>query len=115
VVLREPFKEEAHYFGQIKSRFDGGTRINDIVRGNESVNIGKSSISARQIPDGHDLIKRGRADKGDTLITIDIPQEIGGLWDSAKLHVYSCEPPSTSPKSVSVLASRVSSTAIKME
>jgi hypothetical protein len=102
VVLQEPYRPDASYFGRIESRIDNRGVGKSFVR------LSKNAISAKAIPENHTLVKRGFADKSDTLLTINVPPEVDGLWDQAKLYIYACSGPS--PNTVSVLDVPVSST-----
>jgi hypothetical protein len=92
-VLKESFRPEVVYFGRIETGFD---KTGD---GDYFEPFPKDSFSAKQIPPEHPLIARGLASKSDTLVTVQIPDEVGGLWRKAKVYVYACT--KASPDAVS--------------
>jgi hypothetical protein len=100
IVLSEPFKEGTPYLGYIERTDRSASSF---------LRVG--DITATKIPEDHSLIKKGLAEKTDTLLTLRIPERLGGLWRSVTLYIYTCRSATgpTSPKSVSVLNTRVSS------
>jgi hypothetical protein len=102
-VLKEDFNSKAVYFGRIEARFD------DAGKGSYFEPFAKDSFSVRQIPPDHPLIKRGLASKTDTLVTVQIPDDIGGFWPPASVYVYACTVPNGSPAAVSSVTLPVSS------
>jgi hypothetical protein len=93
-VLKEDFRPEAVYFGRIETLFDKTSGDGDYFEP-----FPKDSFSAKQIPPEHPLVARGLASKSDTLITVQIPDDVGGLWRKAKVYVYVCT--KASPDAVS--------------
>jgi hypothetical protein len=104
-VLKEDFNSKAVYFGRIEAIFD------QTGKGIYFEPFPKDSFSAREIPPEHPLIKRGLASKTDTLVTVQIPDEVGGFWQPAKVYVYACTVPygKGSPAAVSLVTLPVSS------
>jgi hypothetical protein len=72
--LRTPYDAKIPYSGKIESDL-GNTGV-----GKSFLSIEKHSLNISRIPDDHPLVERGSIDKGDTLVTIDIPSEISGWW-----------------------------------
>src|ERR1700751_5094993 len=52
--------------------------------------LGRGLDTPSQIPDEHSLVKKGLAEKTDTLLTLRIPDSIGGPWKRATLYIYTC-------------------------
>jgi hypothetical protein len=103
--LRTPYDAKIPYFGRIESDFDNKGE------GKAFATIEKHSLNISQIPDDHPLVKRGRMDKGDTLVTIDISPDLGGFWDPARIYIYACPAAGGgSPSAVSWTVVRVSPT-----
>jgi hypothetical protein len=113
--LNTPYSPGASYSGKIEANFDRlgvGKYFQDIER---------NALNISRMPDDHPLVKKGFVDKGDTLVTIYVPSEIGGFWPRARFYVYACEPSSAeqiaakagpregSPKAVSSTMVSVSS------
>ena len=81
--------------------------------GKSFLSIEKHSLNISRIPDDHPLVKKGSVDKGDTLVTIDIPSEISGWWGwyQTRIYVYACPAGGGgSPSAVSFTTVRVSPT-----
>ena len=70
--LNMPYDAKIPYSGRIESDFDN-TGV-----GKSFLPIERRSLGISRIADDHPLVKNGRIDKGDTLVTIDIPSEISG-------------------------------------
>ena len=94
--LNEKFEEKIHYFAYIER-----------VDGKASNLLGGGAVVASRLPEDHSLVKKGLAEKGDTLLTLRVPASIAGFWQTANIYVWTCE--AGSPKSVSELAMPVSS------
>jgi hypothetical protein len=98
VVLNTPFRDGAYYFAYLE-------RLDDSKK---NAVLGRGLVTASRIPSDHSLVQKGIAERTDTLVTVRIPDLIGGPWKKADLYVYSCAP-TGSPSSVSKLTMRVSS------
>jgi hypothetical protein len=98
VLIREAYKEGVHYFAYIE----------DVNDPNVHAQLGHGAVSSAQVPNDHSLVKKGLAQRGDTMLTLAIPDAIGGYWSPAKLYVYSCAPTGR-PLNVSELTVRVTS------
>jgi hypothetical protein len=68
---------------------------------------GRNYVTATKIPEDHPMIKKGLADKSDTLVTLRVPPQNADFWTTATVFLYSCD--STDAKKVSALNMRVSS------
>jgi hypothetical protein len=104
--LRTPYDPKILYSGKIESDFDA------LNVGKAFSPIEKHSLNISRIPDDHPLVKRGRMDKNDTLVTIEIPSSISGLlWEQARIYIYACPTiDGGSPTAVSSTVVRVSPT-----
>lgn len=102
-VLKDEFNSEAVYFARVEGLLgqDG--------KGAYFEPVSKDSLSVRQIPPEHPLVIRGLASKSDTLVTVEIPDKIAGLWQPAKVYVYACTVANGSPAAVSSVTLPVSS------
>lgn len=96
VILNKPFAEGTHYFGYIE-RYD-----DDKVH----AFLGRGLVSATRISENHQLVKGGRAEKSDTLLSLRLPDSIADLWKRANLYIYTCA--GSSPDKVSRLTAHVS-------
>ena len=103
-VLRRPYKEtdDILYFGLLDSNPSDST-------GNSIREISENFVSAAKIPDDHPLIVDKFANRGETLITVQMPSNIGLYWQPAVLYIYGCEIGQSQPKIVSSIAQPVSS------
>jgi hypothetical protein len=103
--LNTPYDAKTRYSGRIESDFDKSGV------GKSFLTIERRSLSISRIADDHPLVKNGLIDKGDTLVTIDIPSEIAGWWGQARIYVYACPAGGGgSPSAVSATIVRVSPT-----
>ena len=103
--LNTPYDAKTPYSGRIESDFDKSGV------GKSFLTIERRSLSISRIADDHPLVKNGLIDKGDTLVTIDIPSEIAGWWGQARIYVYACPAGGGgSPSAVSATIVRVSPT-----
>jgi hypothetical protein len=103
--LRTPYDPTILYSGKIESDF------NALNVGKAFSPIEKHSLNISRIPDDHPLVKRGRMDKNDALVTVEIPSEISGLWEQAIIYIYACPAiDGGSPTAVSSTVVRVSPT-----
>jgi hypothetical protein len=100
-ALKEAFRPDVRYFTRIESNFRGDD-------GKSFVSLNRNSIAAKQIPEDHPLVKKGYASKGDTLLTLNVPKEIGSDWSPGRLYVYWCDGVKGSPDNVSTLTAPVS-------
>jgi hypothetical protein len=116
IVVNEPFRDGATYFAYME-RIDAGEKqriraLDDAEAQRQHTPadqfLDRGDVSARAAPENHPLVQRGFANKGDTLLTLRIPRKFGSLWRRADLYVYRCEA-TGSPKSVSLVSMRVSS------
>jgi hypothetical protein len=79
--------------------------------GKSFLTIERRSLNVSRIADDHPLVKNGQIDKGDTLVTIDVPSEISGWWNQTRIYVYACPAGGGgSPSAVSATVVRVSPT-----
>ena len=95
--VNEPFNPSVHYFGYLERSDNAAQKL-----------LPRGAITAKRVPDDYSLVKKGILDKGDTLLTLQIPDSIGSFWQSATLYLWVCENPGR-PKSVSELTMPVSS------
>jgi hypothetical protein len=97
IGINEPFNPSVLYFGYIERLDNSSQQL--LTRG---------AITSKRVPDDYSLVKKGLLDKGDTLLTVEIPNSIGGFWRGANLYVWVCGTTGR-PKSVSELTMPVSS------
>lgn len=93
LVWKIPYDKDATYFGKVETR--------------GKVFGGRNYVTATKIPEDHPMIKRGLADKSDTLVTLRVPPQNADHWTTSTVYLYSCD--STDAKKVSALNMRVSS------
>jgi len=93
LVWKIPYDKDAVYFGKVETRHE--------------VFGGRNSITAAKIPEDHPMIKKGLADKSDTLVTLRVPPQNADFWTTSTVFLYSCD--SSDAKKVSALNMRVSS------
>jgi hypothetical protein len=103
--LRTAYDAKISYSGKIEAG------INGKGVGEQFLPIERHRLNISRTPDDHPLVKRGQIDKGDTLVTIDIPSEIAGFWDPTRIYIYACPTGGGgSPTAVSSTLVRVSPT-----
>jgi hypothetical protein len=102
LVLKEPFKDTAWYYGKIEGHFHRNQVNGTFFQARQ-----KGAITAQRMPENHPLVKSGAASAADTLITMVVPVEVGRFWNVTKIYVYACEGPN--PSTVSVVTLRASS------
>jgi hypothetical protein len=88
-----PYNKDATYFGKVET-------YNQVFGG-------KNSVTASKIPEDHPMVKKGLADKSDTLVSLRVSPNNAGFWTPGTVFLYTCD--STDAKKVSVLNMRVSS------
>jgi hypothetical protein len=57
------------------------------------------AIGAVQIPDDDALVKAKLVDPGTTLLTLRVPDSVGGFWSPVELFIWTCEGVSVKYKS----------------
>lgn len=93
LVWKVPYDKDAAYFARVE------------VRGQFFGN--RNSITASKIPEDHPMVKKGLADKTDTLVTLRVPPQAADSWTTGTVYLYACD--SDDAKRVSALNIRVSS------
>jgi hypothetical protein len=86
VAINEPYVASRRYFGYVEPSAKRG----DAKYVNMDGFIEGDHVGAVQIPDNDSLVKANRVDPGATLLTLQVPDSIGGFWSSADLYVWSC-------------------------
>jgi hypothetical protein len=93
LIWKVPYDKDAIYFGKVETR--------------HKIFGGRNYVTATKIPEDHPMIKKGLADKSDTLVTLRVPPENADFWTTSTVYLYSCD--SSDAKKVSALNMRVSS------
>jgi hypothetical protein len=93
LVWKIPYNKDATYFGKVETR--------------HHIYGGKNYITASKIPEDHPMVKKGLADKSDTLVSLRVSPDNADTWTTATVYLYTCD--STDAKKVSTLNIRVSS------
>jgi hypothetical protein len=93
LIWKLPYDKDATYFGKVETR-------GKVFGGRNAVTVGK-------IPEDHPMIKKGLADKSDTMVTLRVPPQNADIWSTSTVYLYSCD--SLDAKKVSALNIRVSS------
>jgi hypothetical protein len=94
VAINEGFNAARRYFGYVQpSGRDNKTYVNmdGFIEG--------GAIGAIQIPDDDALVKAKLADPGTTLLTLQVPDSVGGFWSPVELFIWTCEGVSVKYKS----------------
>ena len=86
VAINEPYDAKRRYFGYVEPSAKSGdakyVNMNGFIEGDH--------VGAVQIPDNDPLVKANRVDPGATLLTLQVPDSVGGFWSSTDLYVWSC-------------------------
>lgn len=93
LVWKVPYDKDAAYFGKVETR--------------GKVFGSRNSVTLSKIPEDHPMIKKGLADKTDTLVTLRVPIQNADTWTTSTVYLYTCD--SADAKQVSALNIRVSS------
>jgi len=99
--LSEGFNGSVRYFGYIERQ---DSKVQTLLP--------RGAVTAARVPDDHSLVKKGLLDKGDTLLTVQVPDSIAGLWIPATVYTWACDSVGDNrgrPKSISELTMPVSS------
>ena len=103
VAINEAFDQDRRYFGYVedylKSRNQEYVNMDGFIEG--------GAIGAVQIPDDDALVKAKLVNSGTTLLTLRVPESIGGFWNQVNLYIWTCE--GVSPKYRSILLTRATS------
>ena len=94
-ILKAPFDSNATYF----VKFDG-----EYLR---KVFGNRDDITAAQIAENSPYVQSGLANKNDTLVKVNVPEALGGYWQTANIRIYGCETDG-SPSIYSIVQMRVS-------
>jgi hypothetical protein len=94
LVWKTPYDKDASNFGKVETR--------------GKIFGGRNYVTASKIPEDHPMIKKGLADKSDTLVTLRVPPENADHWTTSTVYLYTCNG-GTEPERVSALNIRVSS------
>jgi hypothetical protein len=97
VGVNKTFNPSARYFAYIERSDNTAQKL-----------LPNGAVTTTKVPDDNWLVKKGLLDKGDTLLTLQVPDSIAGFWQSATLYLWVCENTGR-PKSVSELTMPVSS------
>jgi hypothetical protein len=96
VAINEPYDAKRRYFGYVEPSAKRGdvkyVNLNGFIEGDH--------VGAVQIPDNDPLVKANRVDPGATLVTLQVPDSVGGFWSSADLYVWSCSGGSVKSRSM---------------
>jgi hypothetical protein len=86
VAINEPYKAAQRYFAYVEPSAKRGNRnyvnMDGFIEGDH--------VGAVQIPDNDSLVKANRVDPGATLLTLQVPDSVGGFWQPVDLYVWSC-------------------------
>ena len=93
LVWKVPYDKDAAYFGKVETQ--------------GKVFGSRNSVTVSKIPEDHPMIKKGLADKTDSLVTLRVPAQNADTWTTSTVYLYACD--STNAKQVSALNIRVSS------
>ncbi|GLH78121.1 hypothetical protein SSBR45G_30290 [Bradyrhizobium sp. SSBR45G] len=75
-ILKAKILEGATYYGKVATA--------------DNIYGGRDYASATKIPEKSRYIASGLASSTDTLVTLDVPTDAGGLWKSATVYIYAC-------------------------
>jgi hypothetical protein len=92
LIWKVPYDKDAAYFGKVETR--------------GKVFGGRNYITTGKIPDDHPMVKKGVADKSDTLVTLRVPAQNADHWTTSTVYLYSCD--AGDARKVSALNIRVS-------
>lgn len=89
VAINEPFDQNHRYFGYVQRYVphDSGAYLTNV---NLDGFIESGKIGAVRIPDDDALVKGHLVDQGATLITVQVPESLGGFWNPVELYVWRC-------------------------
>jgi hypothetical protein len=62
--------------------------------------IESAAIGSTRIPDNDALVKGNLVESGSTLLTLQVPNSVGGFWQPVELYVWRCAGPSVASRSV---------------
>lgn len=96
LAINEPFDPDRRYFGYVERQENN--KIYSFLEG--------GAIGAIRIPDNDALVKANLVDGGASLLTVRVPDSMGGFWNKVDLYIWSCD---GRPKYISKLTMRASS------
>jgi hypothetical protein len=84
VAINEPYDANRRYFAYVEPTEHAAGNVNmyGFMEG--------SDVGAVEIPANDPLVKANRVDPGATLLTLQIPDSVGGFWSPVDLYVWSC-------------------------
>jgi len=99
VAINEPYIPTQRYFAYVQ-RFIP----HDDHRYTTTVNmdgfIESAAIGSARIPDNDALVKGNLIESGSTLLTLQVPNSIGGFWEPVELYVWRCTGETVASRSV---------------
>jgi hypothetical protein len=86
VAINEQFDPERRYFGYVEPSVERNNRkyvnMDGFIEG--------GAIGAIRIPDKDALVKANLVDPGTTLLTLRVPDSVGGFWRRVDLYIWTC-------------------------
>lgn len=86
VAINEQFKPDYRYFGYVEPLADR----DNLKYVNMHGFIESGQIGAVRISDDDALVKSNLVDQGATLLTLQVPDSIGGFWNPVQLYIWRC-------------------------
>jgi hypothetical protein len=90
LAINEEFDEARRYFGYVQPfvphdnpKYLGEVSMDGFIEGGE--------IGAVRIPDDDALVKAKLVDPGTTLLTVRVPDSVGGFWSPVELFIWTCD------------------------
>jgi hypothetical protein len=103
VAINESFDPERRYFGYVER----SSESHNLKYVNTNGFIEGGAIGTVRIDDNDALVKANLVDQGATLLTVRVPDSIGGFWNKVDLHIWTCD--GVRPKYMSTLTMLASS------
>jgi hypothetical protein len=92
----------------VQRDFDAQTVYRAVIKGASTAILYGSRVSAKRAPPDHPLVKSGEVVLPATLVTLQVPSAVGGLWPEAAIYIFGCKAGQAGPVFLSTITAPLS-------
>jgi hypothetical protein len=92
----------------VQRDFDAQTVYRAVIKGASTAILYGSRVSARRAPPDHPLVKSGEVVLPATIVTLQVPSSVGGLWPEAAIYIFGCKAGQAGPVFLSTITAPLS-------
>jgi hypothetical protein len=92
----------------VQRDFDAQTAYRAVIKGTSTAILYGSRVSAKRASADQPLVKNGEVVLPATLVTLQVPSAVGGLWPDATIYVFGCKSGQAGPVFLSTITAPLS-------